>query len=141
MKKEQVVISFIAVVIGIFVAGIAFYIYQSTRIIPPSKTKTISLISPTPTPATSIFLTLERPKDEDLVDRKTITVSGKTTSDATVVISTDASDQVVKPTTQGSFSADVTIGDATNKVEVTAIGPDGQEATQTRIITFSTENF
>ncbi|MBI2032945.1 MAG: hypothetical protein HYT10_00530 [Candidatus Levybacteria bacterium] len=141
MKAEKIFISFIAVVIGIIVAGVAFYIYQSTKILPPSNTKPLSVTKPSPTPPTTIFLSLEQPADEDVVDKKVITVSGKTTKDATVVVSTPVADQVVTPTSTGSFSTTVTIDDGGNQIEVTAIGANGEEATQTRTVTFSTESF
>lgn len=141
MKTEKIVISFIAVIIGILVAGIAFYIYQSMKVLPPSKLRTISVLQPSPTPQASIFLSLQEPTDEDVVDKKVINVAGKTAPNATVVVSTDTDDQIVTASSVGDFSTTVTIGNNTNTLEVTAIAPDGQEAKAQKTITFSTESF
>lgn len=142
MKKEQVVLSFIAVLIGILVAGVAFYLYQSTRTISQSQIqKAKNLITPTPTKAPAVLLTINAPTDEDVVDKKTIIISGKTNPDAIVVITTSIGDQVITPTTTGSFSATTTIDDGANSIEITAIAPDGQETKATRTITYSTETF
>lgn len=141
MKKESVVLSFIAVVIGILVSGVAFYLYQSTKTISPSKVKTVSIAPTSPTPASSIQLTVDQPKDEDVTDSKTVTVSGHTQANATVIITTLTEDLVVTPTKLGSFSTTVTIGNDQNPIEITAVGPDGQETKITRTITYSTESF
>lgn len=142
MKKEQVVLSFIAVLIGILVAGVAFYLYQSTRTISQSQIqKAKNLISPTPAIAPAVLLTIEAPTDEDVVDKKTIIISGKTNPNAIVVITTALGDQVITPTTTGSFSATATIDDGANSIEITAIAPDGQETKVTRTVTYSTETF
>lgn len=141
MKKEKIVISFIAVLIGIFVAGIAFYLYQSTKTIPDSQTKTITVTPPTPTASASIFLSIDKPTDEEVVSTKTIIVSGKTRPDATILISTSTVDQVITPARNGNFSATVTIGDDQNLIEIMAISPTGEETKITRTVTYSTESF
>lgn len=141
MSTEKVIISFIAVIIGILAASAAFYVYQTTKVIPPAKTKTISIASPTPTPSTSVFLSVDTPKDEDVVDKKTITFTGKTLPNAVIVISTEASDEVITPASNGNFSTTVNITNGTNRIELTAIAPNGEEVKITRTITYSTENF
>ena len=97
MNKEKVVLSFIAVVLGILVTGIAFYLYQTTRTIPSSKIKTIKIPSQTPTSKPSVFLTIREPSDETVVNKKVVAVSGTTTKDATVVVLSPIDEEVIKP--------------------------------------------
>lgn len=147
MKTERVILSFIAVVIGIFAAGIGFYFYQtSKKNAQPDKTKTIITVQSTPTPTqkttdSSVFLTIDSPLDQSVVEKKVIQISGKTIANATIIISTDTEDQVITPATNGSFSTTVTIGNGSNLLEIRAIAPTGQEKKLTRVITYSTENF
>ncbi|MDO8686730.1 MAG: hypothetical protein Q7K11_00780 [Candidatus Berkelbacteria bacterium] len=141
MKTEKVIFSFIAILGGILITGVAFFLYQSTKVVPSSKTKTVSIAQPSPTPKSSIYLTIESPKNEDVVDTKTITVSGKTIPEATIVISSGDFDQVISPARNGDFTATLTIGDGQNKIDITAIAPNGEDIKTTRIITFSTESF
>lgn len=141
MKAEKIVIAFIAVSVGILVAGIAFYLYQATKILSPAKTKIISISSPTSTPTPSIFLTVDHPRDEEVSDKKTITISGKTDSSATIVISTQSTDQVITPASNGNFSTTLAIDDFENQIEITAIAPNGEEARIVRTVTYSTESF
>lgn len=142
MKAEKVIISFVAVIIGIIAAGVAFYFYQSTKTItPPKITKTPVALSPSPAPDNSFFLAIDTPKDEDVVEKKTVTISGKTIPDAFVIISTPLGEEIITPSKSGTFSTTTTIEDGSSIIEIIAIAPDGKEQKQIRTITFSTENF
>ena len=141
MKTERIVISFIAAIIGILVAGVAFYFYQSTKTLSPAKSKSVSITAPTPTPVSSIFLAVENPKDEQVFDTKTITINGKTTPEATIIITTDLGDQVISPSQIGAFSTTVTLDSDQNKIEIIAIAPNGEETRVIKTVTFSTETF
>lgn len=141
MKIEKIVISLIAVVVGILFAGVAFYLYQSTKVVNDSETKTVAITPPTPTPKATIYLSLDSPGEGDVSDKKTITVSGKTIPGSLVVISTDVDDQVITPSSVGNFSATTTIDNGGNIINVTAIAPNGEEITVRRTVTFSTESF
>lgn len=143
MKAEKVILSFLAIVIGVLVAGFAFYLYQATKTIPDSKIKTVTSTT-TPTPSqqsSSVILTIDSPKDEEVLDKKTITIAGRTNSDAIILISVSGNDQVITPASTGSFSATATLDDGTNIIEITAIAPNGEETTLTRTVTFTTESF
>lgn len=143
MKAEKVILSFIAIFIGLVAAGVAFYVYQMTRTVSPEKSQTISLDnkSITPTPDASHLLIVESPKDEEVVDKKIISVNGKTKNDATIIVSTESTDEVVKPASNGNFSVTQTIPSGTSIIHVTAIFPNGEERHVARTVTYSTENF
>ena len=141
MKTEKFILSFIAVILGLLVAGAAFYVFQATKTVTPTNTKTISLASPTPTPIPAIFLTLEQPKDEDVVNSKVLIVSGKTNENAIVVVITDSSEDVINPSGNGSFSTTVNLDNDQNILEVIAIAPNGESTTTRRTITYSQEEF
>lgn len=140
MKIERILLSFIAVLVGLIVAGVGFYIYQSTKTIPANKLGTVQLATPTPTIAT-VLLTVDSPQDESVTDNKTITVSGKTDAQATVVVSTPTGDQIIKPSSQGNYSTSATISDGENIIHVTAIDPSGAQAEKIITVTFSTQSF
>lgn len=144
MKAEKIILSLVAVIVGLIAAGIAFYLYQMTKTIPPSKKETISIknqISPTPTPNNQNFLTVENPKDESVTDTKTVTISGKTEPGATIIVSTENSDQVVNAAGNGDYTLTTTIGSGTNVIQITAVFTNGEEKKVTRTVTYSTESF
>lgn len=143
MKAEKVILSFVAILIGLFVAGIAFYFYQSTKIIPEIDKKVISTkFAPTTQPSSDTsFITLNEPEDEQIVGKRSVTIKGKTTNDATIIVSSEDTDQVAKPASDGSFALTHTIGTDTTVLEITAVFQDGSEKTIKRTVTFSTEDF
>lgn len=141
MKKEKLILSFVAVLFGLLVAGIAFYLFQSTKTIPDTATKIAPLASPTPTNTPSISLTLDRPKDEEVVNSKVLIVSGKTASNAVVIVVTDSSDEIITPSAKGDFSTTVNLDNGQNVLEVTAIAPNGESVTIKKTVTYSLEEF
>ena len=141
MKTEKVVISFIAVGIGIFVAAVAFYLYQTTKMVSTSETKTICISPTIPVPKSSIFLNLDTPKDEDVANTKTVTLTGSTSLNTVVIITTSSNDQVITPAANGNFSTTVVLDNGENKIEIAAVAPNGEEAKLIRTVTVSTESF
>lgn len=144
MSKEKVILSFVAIILGLFVAGGAFYIYQMTRTVnEPQKNQTLGTTSvqPTHSAASSNYLIVQEPQDEEVFSKRTITVSGKTMPDATVILSTDSSDQVVKPSANGDFSLTQSIDDGVNLLHVTAIFKNGEEQSVNKVVTSTTEDF
>ena len=141
MKTEKLILYFIATLFGLIVAGIAFYLFQTTKTIPSNK-KTVSITnSPTPTPLPSIFLIVDRPKDEDVVNNKIVVVSGKTTTNAVVVVIANSYEDVVTPSANGDFSTSVNIADGQNVIEITSIAPNGESARIKKTVTYSQEEF
>ncbi len=141
MKTEKIVISFIAVFVGILVAAVAFYLYQGTKVVSNTSTKTVSITPPTPTPKATIYLAIDSPKEGEVFDKKVITVSGKTVPGSLVTISTESDDQVVSPTSLGNFSTTVTIDSGTSVIHVTTVASNGEEISQERTVSYTLENF
>ncbi|MGI8419591.1 MAG: hypothetical protein ACR2LN_03005 [Candidatus Levyibacteriota bacterium] len=144
MKAEKVILSFVAVFIGLIAAGVAFYLYQSTKAIPPDQTKPAvvkSAVTAAPTPSDTDILTVDEPKDETVINKPTITIKGKSVKGAVVTVSTQDSDQVVQPADNGDFTLTQTIPSGTSILHFSAIFPDGTQKQLQRTITYSTENF
>jgi hypothetical protein len=141
MKKEKIILSFIAVAVGLIIAGGAYYFYQSSKILPNFKQQTTNVRKPTPMPQDTISLSVSVPLDEAVVTQKVVTISGKTISDATIIILTENDQQVIKPTAVGTFSTTVNIEDGQNIIKITAVSKSGEQETVLKTITFSTEEF
>jgi hypothetical protein len=145
MKQERIILSFIGVLIGLLFAGIAFYLYQGTKVVPSSSQNQTGSnavnVSPTPAP-NGVFLSLDAPSDEQVVTTsKIVNISGKTTSDAVVLVLTKSDQQVLQPTSMGVFSTTVTIDNGENVLQVIAIGPNGSTKSIQRTVSFTSESF
>lgn len=141
MKQERVILSFIMVLIGLLVAGVAFYFYQTTKVVSDKSSVGNSNQTPTPSPKPTVFLVLNQPSNEQVVSNKTLLVSGKTNQDATVIIITDSDQLVLKPSSQGDFSTTITLSNDQNLIRVRAVTPNGETAVLDRTVTYSTEDF
>ncbi|MGA2967727.1 MAG: hypothetical protein ABSD69_00955 [Candidatus Levyibacteriota bacterium] len=141
MKQERVILSFVAVLIGLLAAGIAFYFYQSTKTLPPSNQITVNAPTPTQTPKPTVYISLNTPDDETIVASKTLTINGKTNPNATIIIYTNADQQVIQPSSQGDFSTTLTLDDGENLLKLMSILPGGEATTIQRTVTYSTEDF
>lgn len=141
MRKEKIILSFIAALIGIVVAVSAFFFYQSSKKINSSEIKKIIIDNPTPTPSSAIFLVVTKPADGEVVDNRTLNITGKTIPNAKIVIITQSNEEAAVAASDGSFSTDIILDQDENIVEVSAIAPNGEIAKVKRTVTFSTENF
>jgi hypothetical protein len=137
MKAEKVILSFVAVLVGLIAAGIAFYLYQATRTLPAQKTEPIVVVLSDK----EHLLIIDNPKNEAVFDKKQITISGKTVNGAVLTVSTEDNDQVVKPAENGNFTLTMPIPDGTSIMQIVAVFPDGTEKKEMRTVTFSTESF
>ena len=143
MKAEKVILSFVAVFVGLIAAGVAFYLYQTTKVIPDQSkpTATKVAVQATPTPSGEDIFTVDTPQDEQVTDKKLLTIKGTAVKGAIITVSTDDADQVVQPADNGAYSLTQTIPDGTSVVEISAIFPDGTQKTIDKTVTFSTANF
>jgi hypothetical protein len=141
MKQERVILSFVAVLIGLLAAGIAFYFYQSTKTVSSSNQIVLNAPTPTPTPKPTAYIALNAPADEIVVDNKILVVNGKTNPDSTMIIYTDSGQQVIQPSTQGDFSITLTLGNGQNLIKLMSILPSGEKTSLQRTVTYSTESF
>ncbi|OGH18127.1 MAG: hypothetical protein A3C22_02835 [Candidatus Levybacteria bacterium RIFCSPHIGHO2_02_FULL_37_10] len=141
MKKEKLILSFIAVLFGLLVAGGIFYLLQAAKTVPSNITKIDPVVSPTPTLIPSVFLILDRPKNEEVVTDKVLTISGRSAGNAAIVIVTDSFEDVIMPALNGDFSATVKIDNGQNIIDVTAIAPNGESVTIKKTVTYSQEEF
>lgn len=141
MKKEKLILTIISIIILVSVIIGVFFIYQSTRKINPTELKTISVNNPSPTPSSNLFLTIDSPKDEEVVDERNIKISGKTTPDAKIVILTEDSEEAAAPGADGSFSTDINLSADENIIEISAIAPNGEIVKVKRVVSYSTESF
>lgn len=140
MKQEKVILSFVAILIGLAVAGAAFFLYQSSKNITTKNTISQN-ITPTPTQESSLFLILDEPKDEFLSNKRAIKIAGKTMPTAIVLIITFSGQEVIRPSSIGDFSTTIQLTEGLNYLRVQAIDENGETQTVERAIGFSTEDF
>ena len=132
MKSERIILSFVAVLVGLMAAGGTFFLYQHYVKKPPV-TKVLNVsIKPSPTLVivhnSNDYLNIDNPSDEQVVTMPNIQITGKATKDATIIVSTPINDQAAISSNDGSFSLTTTLDNDTNQLLITAIFPDRYRA-------------
>lgn len=141
--KERFLIVSIALVVGLTLATIGFYIFKTTKNLPEevnNKIASFNKVEPTK-PLIKNTLEITEPKDESITDKRTITVAGKSEPGNTVIVSSGSDDAIQVASTQGDFSMSVTIDSNANILSIRSISTTGEETKKDIIITYNQEEF
>lgn len=146
MKIDKDVI--LAIVIGVLVGGVtAFFVFFLPKFLPksPSQTENAETVreeeeeEEASSPVSSSFLTLENPQNEAIFSEDEITVSGKTTPKALVVIISPTDEETIEADDKGGFEAKIALEEGANEISVTAYNEDDQEETESITVYYSEE--
>jgi hypothetical protein len=102
-----------------------------------SSDKQIPTVSPIANNS-AVTLTLTSPEDEAFTSTNTITVSGKTTPSATVVLTYEGEEQILQADLAGNFSTTVNLIAGYNQITATSFDKSGQSSSQSITVTYST---
>lgn len=104
---------------------------------------TSSTISPTPSPAAAATnaLTITDPQDGEVVTTDKVTLRGKTTPGANIVISTEKADVLATADNSGSFSSDISFLSGANDIRIVSFGTSGDRSETQLIVVYSTADF
>lgn len=141
MKTERFILSFITILIGLLVAGTAFYFYQMSSSKQVKKDPIILSLSPTPAQLSTQLFQIDAPSGEEVVSKKVIQVKGKAVPGTTITVLSDGDFSVTKATEKNEFTTDFTLKNGVNALFITAMFPNGEEATMQKTVTYSTEDF
>lgn len=139
--KERLIIIVLAVVSGLIITTVAFFIYQNFINGSNSAKESSSNAQITPQPTKNLLLEISEPADGSLTDNRTISVKGVTNPENVVVVSSNQEDNSGKPSSDGNFSITITIDAGANFLVVRSIAPDGTEIKKEIVITYTTEEF
>lgn len=106
-----------------------------------SQTNQSSLVtsSPVTTEPVSISLNLSSPDDNILVFESSILISGKTSPNATVILSLDEEDRIIEAKASGNFSDTVKLKEGVNNLIISTFDNQGNGKSESRTIYYSKE--
>jgi len=141
--KEKIIIVFLATIIGLVLTAGIYYIYQTTQTPAIKRENTTLAANTVPTPSieeeTNDILSISKPNDEEIFDRRTIQVKGRTTPNSIVVVSSGQEDVVAASNDQGEFELSLEIATGVNTIITRVIGENGDAAFDERVVTYTTE--
>ena len=137
MKKEVILAISIGFALGLIITFGIWTANQSLKNLPQPSPK--ASVAPSPSPVSSpTSLVISSPDDESLVATDTVTLSGTTTPSATLLIVSEDGEQTIQAASSGAFSFDVDLITGFNTITVYSYSADGQEASKSLTITYST---
>ncbi|MBI2595151.1 hypothetical protein HYW46_00250 [Candidatus Daviesbacteria bacterium] len=131
----------------IFIAGLAFlggmHLILNDGKLPccqknPAQTKW-ALQGPVTTLPVSFNLEINNPDDDIVIFENTISVSGKTAPNSTVIISVNDNGTGLQANNKGEFSKVIDLTGGLNTLTITAFDPSGNSKTEVRTIYYSEE--
>lgn len=139
MKKERLILAFVAIAAGLIVASSIFYFYQNKRA-PSVFPNQPSQATPSATNGRPV-LEIINPQDELITDSKTVEITGKSLPKALIVINANSNDYVVTAENDGTFTQKIALADLENIISITAYTENGVSETKELTIIYSTEEF
>lgn len=139
MRKEVV----IAIILG-FALGlvITFGIWKANKALKKEEPEAVPTVAeevtPEATPTPAFSLEIISPADESISDKRKITITGKTQPGSVVAIAAELGEELVETDEVGNFKVEVSLISGINEIEITAFGPEGDEASRSLNIVYST---
>jgi len=144
MKKEvllAIIIGFalgLVITFGIWKANKALKEVAPKEQLPPSQVEEEEkVLSPTPS-SSQLSLVIISPEDNSIINKEKINISGKTSSGATVVITYEEGEKIIEADNNGNFNIDITLVGGANEITISTYDEDGNEATKTLNLVYST---
>lgn len=150
MNKDALLATLIGFGIGLVFTGLLFLGPSLTKAFPRfslpklafptiSFSKKASPPTPTPSPA-ELSVSIDSPLAENIETNDSVLVSGKTLTDAVVVVQGLSDEDVVRAKTGGVYAAKVSLIEGSNSIIVTAY-KGGKQVSQTVTVFYTPEAF
>jgi len=137
MRKEVL----IAIIIG-FGLGlvITFGIWTANKALKETGPTTAPTeeVEVTPTPTPTLELVITSPENNTISEKEIIEVSGQTTPNAIIAITYPEGEKLFEADEDGSFSTEISLIGGDNLIEISAFNDEGDEATKTLTVVYST---
>lgn len=143
MNKDALLATVIGFVVGLCITGLLLMGPKLMAYLPKISLPTISLgqSNPQTTPAADakdFTLTIDSPLSEAIEHTAEVLVSGTTHPKSTVMIQTDADDEVVLAAEDGKYAGRITLAEGKNDLTVTSY-KDGKPETKTVQVFYTPE--
>lgn len=111
------------------------------RITPPPEPVILESEQPSPTevpPIAATKLTITSPEDETIVNENKVALEGSTEPEAIISIIYEEGEILDQADENGDFSFDIPLIGGANEITISAYGPEGQQASQTITVVYTT---
>lgn len=136
-SKTFILSQTLILLVSLVLIGILYYFLNLQY--PTPLTNFSTLGGPITSEPKSLLLTVEEPENDKLVFKSTTLISGKTTPNLPVLISTESQDLVINSKGNGTFSTSLELDLGVNQIQVSVFDGNGDSRSETRIVYYSEE--
>lgn len=119
---------------------ITWGVWSARRAVKPETPEVKEEITTSPAPL-PVSLTVDSPKDASIVDEDKTVVSGKTDPKAILAIFTEEEEVIIEADENGKFETEIDLIEGANEITVVTFDEEGNEASQSMTIVYSTAEF
>lgn len=135
MKKELVWAIITGFGLGLI---ITWGIWSAKKAVQPEKPVIVEeSVTPTPVPP-AISLIINQPQEESIIDKDKTILSGTTDPKAILAILTEKSELILEADEKGKFETEIDLVEGANEITVFAFDEEGDEASRSMTIVYST---
>jgi len=138
MKKEVLIAIIIGFALGLVITFGIRTANKALKETAPKQEAQVEIEEPAPTPTAGLLLTITSPEDNSISDQETIEVSGKTSTEAVVVILYPKGEKILEADEKGNFSTEISLAGGNNEIEISAHDLEGNDASQVLTVIYST---
>jgi len=137
MRKEVLIAIIIGFGLGLVITFGIWTANKALKEIGPT-TAPIEEVEVTPTPTPTLELVITSPENNTISEEEIIEVSGQTIPNAIIAITYPEGEKLFEADEDGSFSTEISLIGGDNLIEISAFNDEGDEATKTLTVVFST---
>ncbi len=136
LKKLLITVIMLTLIGGLSYAG-WFYYNSTVNNSPTGNLESAATGEPVTKAPTSLTLELQQPDDNLLTFESSIIISGKTTANLPVVISSQSNDVVIYSNPDGKFSTVFSLDEGVNMIKVSVFDDSGDQKSSERVVYYS----
>jgi len=136
MKKELLWAIITGFGLGLIITWGIISAKRAVKPVPPEKIVN-EVIAPTPT-APLVLLKIDSPQNESIVDQDVIILSGKSNPGAILTIFTQEDELIIEADQKGNFETDIELIGGANEINIFAFDEEGNEASASVTLVYST---
>lgn len=137
MRKEVLIAIIIGFGLGLVITFGIWTANKALREAPPA-VPTEEEVELTPTPAPTLELIITSPENNIISEEEMIEVSGQTAPRAIIAITYPEGEKLLEADEDGSFSTEISLIGGDNLIKISAFNDEGDEATKTLSVVYST---
>jgi len=144
MKKEVLLAIVIGFGLGLVITFGAWKANKTLKEVAPKQQSPFQqtqeeekILSPTPA-LPQLNLVITSPEDNSIINKEKVNISGKTSLQATLVITYEEGEKIIETDEDGNFNTEITLAGGANEIIIYAYDKEGNEASKTLNIVYST---